>query len=114
LTHAPERWTIGVWARGLTMGIEEILGDKREDILRIAAEHGATSVRVFGSVARGEADAESDIDFVVELKEGRSLFDLGGLLMDLQELVGRKVDVVTEGGLHWYIRDRILHEAQAL
>jgi len=96
------------------MGIEEILGDKREDILRIAAEHGATSVRVFGSVARGEADTESDIDFLVELEEGRSLFDLGGLLMDLQDLLGRKVDVVTEGGLHWYIRDRILGEAQAL
>jgi len=96
------------------MGIKEILGDKREDILRIAAGHGATSVRVFGSVARGEADAESDIDFLVELEEGRSLFDLGGLLMDLQELLGRKVDVVTEGGLHWYIRDRILGEAQAL
>ena len=96
------------------MGIEEILGDKREDILRIAAGHGATSVRVFGSVARGEADAESDIDFLVELEEGRSLFDLGGLLMDLQELLGRKVDVATEGGLHWYIKDRILREAQAL
>jgi len=96
------------------MGIEEILGDKREDILRIAAEHGATSVRVFGSVARGEADTESDIDSLVELEEGRSLFDLGGLLMDLQDLLGRKVDVVTEGGLHWYIRDRILGEARAL
>ena len=94
------------------MGIEEILGDKREDIRRIAAKHGATSVRVFGSVARGEADATSDVDFLVELEEGRSLFDLGGLLMDLQDLLGRKVDVVTPKGLHWYIRDRVCAEAR--
>lgn len=94
------------------MGIEEILGDRRADILRIAAKHGATSVRAFGSVARGEADADSDIDFLVELEKGRSLFDLGGLLMDLQELLGRKVDVTTEKGLHWYIRDRVCAEAR--
>ncbi len=68
------------------MGIEEVLGDKRDDILRIAAKHGATSVRVFGSVVRGEADGDSDIDSLVDLEAGRSLFDQGGLLMDLQEL----------------------------
>ena len=96
------------------MGIKEILGDKREEILRIAASHGATSVRVFGSVARGEADAESDIDFLVELEEGRSLFDLGGLLMDLQELLGRKVDVVTPDGLRARIKDDVLAEAVPL
>lgn len=96
------------------MGIKEILGDKREDILRIAAGHGATSVRVFGSVARGEADAESDIDFLVELEEGRSLFDLGGLLMDLQELLGRKVDVVTPNGLRARIREDVLAQAVPL
>ena len=96
------------------MGIAEILGDKKDDVLRIAARHGASNVRVFGSAARGEAVAGSDIDFLVELEEGRSLFDLGGLLMDLQQLLDRPVDVVTEGGLHWYIRDRILREARAL
>ena len=96
------------------MGIKEILGERREDILRIAAGHGATSVRVFGSVARGEADAESDIDFLVELEEGRSLFDLGGLLMDLQELLGRKVDVVTPNGLRARIRDDVLAQAVPL
>ena len=96
------------------MGIKEILGERREDILRIAAGHGATSVRVFGSVARGEADAESDIDFLVELEEGRSLFDLGGLLMDLQELLGRKVDVVTPKGLRARIRDDVLAQAVLL
>ena len=94
------------------MGIEEILGGKREDVLRLAGKHGALSVRVFGSVARGEADANSDIDFLVELEEGRSLFDLGGLLMDLQDLLGCKVDVVTPKGLHWYIRDRVCAEAR--
>jgi predicted nucleotidyltransferase len=72
------------------------------------------SVRVFGSVARGEANAESDVDFLVELEVGRSLFDLGGFLIDLQSLLSRKVDVVTEGGLHWYIKDRILSEAKPL
>ena len=96
------------------MGIEEILGDKRDEVLRIAAKHGATRLRVFGSVARGEADADSDIDFLVDLEQGRSLFDLGGLLMDLQELLGRKVDVVTEKGLHWYIRERVCGEARAV
>jgi len=96
------------------MGIAEILGDKRDDVLRVAARHGASNVRVFGSVARGEAGADSDVDFLVELEEGRTLFDLGGLLMDLQELLGRRVDVVTEKALHWYIRDRIIREARSL
>ena len=94
------------------MGIAEILADKRDEIVMLATKHGAFNVRVFGSVARGEADADSDIDFLVELEEGRSLFDLGGLLMDLQELLGRNVDVATEKGLHWYIRDRVCAEAR--
>jgi predicted nucleotidyltransferase len=96
------------------MGISEIIGDKREQILAIAARHGASQVRVFGSVANGTADADSDIDFLVELEPGRSLFDLGGLLMDLQGLLQRRVDVVTDNGLHWYIRDKVLSEARAL
>jgi predicted nucleotidyltransferase len=87
------------------------LRNKREEILRIAAEHGARNVRVFGSVARGEADAESDVDFLVEMERGRSLFDLGGLLMDLQDLLGCKIDVATEKGLRERIRDRVLREA---
>jgi hypothetical protein len=84
---------------------------KREEILRIAAQHGARNVRVFGSVARGEADEASDIDFLVELEPGRTLFDLGGLLMDLRELLGREVDVATERGLKPRIRERVLREA---
>jgi hypothetical protein len=93
------------------MGIQELLQAKREEILRIAAQHGARNVRVFGSVARGEADEASDIDFLVELEPGRTLFDLGGLLMDLRELLGREVDVATERGLKPRIRERVLREA---
>ncbi len=95
------------------MGIEE-LKRHRDAILRVAASHGARRVRVFGSVARGEADEGSDVDFLVDLEKGRSLFDLGGLLMDLQDLLGRPVDVVTENGLKARIRDRVLGEAVPL
>jgi len=71
-------------------------------------------VRLFGSVSRGEAGSQSDVDILVDLEPGRSLLDLGGLLMDLEDLLGRKVDVVTEQGLHWYIRDKVLKEAVRL
>ena len=93
------------------MGISEIIADKKEQILALAAKHGAFNVRVFGSVANGTADADSDIDFLVDMEKERSLFDMGGLLMDLQELLGRRVDIVTEKGLHWYIKERVLNEA---
>ncbi len=96
------------------MGIREIIGDKREAILALAAKYGASNVRVFGSVAEGKADEASDVDFLVDMAPGRSLFDMGGLLMDLQDLLGRKVDVVTEAGLHWYIRDRVIQQARPL
>ncbi|MHB9037713.1 MAG: nucleotidyltransferase family protein [Armatimonadota bacterium] len=96
------------------MTANDLIATKREDILRAAAAHGATNVRIFGSVARGEAGPESDVDVLVDLDPGRNLFDLGGLLVDLQEILGRRVDVVTEGSLHWYIRDRILSEAVSL
>jgi predicted nucleotidyltransferase len=93
---------------------EDLLKEKREEILRIAAKYGARNVRVFGSAARGEAGEESDIDFLVEMEPGRSLFDLGGLQMELEKLLGRKADVLTEGGLYWLLRRRILKEARAL
>jgi len=80
----------------------------------VAAKHGARNVRLFGSVSRGEAGSQSDVDILVDLEPGRSLLDLGGLLMDLEDLLGRKVDVVTEQGLHWYIRDKVLKEAVRL
>ncbi len=93
------------------MSLNELLQEKREDILRIATRRGATNVRIFGSVARGEADSKSDIDILVDLEPGRSLLDLGGLLMDLQELLDHDVDVVTERGLRERIRERVLREA---
>ncbi len=96
------------------MDVDELLTDKREDILRIAAQHGAHNVRVFGSLARGEARPDSDVDLLVELEPGRSLLDLGGLLMDLQDLLGREVDVVTVKGLRDRIRVRVLQEARPL
>ncbi len=85
--------------------------EKRQEILALAEKYGARNVRVFGSVARGEARPDSDIDFLVELEPGRSLFDLGGLLYDLRSLLGVEVDVVTEKGLRARIREHVLREA---
>ena len=96
------------------MGIPEIIQDRKKQILALAAKYGASNVRIFGSVANGTADENSDIDFLVDLEKGRSLFDLGGLLMDLQGLFNRKVFVTTENGLHWYIKERIISEAKPL
>lgn len=86
----------------------------REDIHRIAADHGAHNVRVFGSAGRGEAGADSDLDLLVEMGEGRNLFDLIALADELEEALGVDVDVLTEGSLSPYMRDRILAEAVAL
>ena len=96
------------------MAVDERLKEKREEILRLCAAYGARNLRVFGSVARGEGDARSDVDFLVELEPGRSLFDLGGLQYELERLLGRPVDVVTERGLKARIRDRVLREAAPL
>lgn len=96
------------------MGIEEIVGTKREEILRLAAQHGAHNVRVFGSVAKGEAGPSSDVDFLVDMEPSRSLFDRMELLAGLRELLGREVDVVTEDSLYWLLRRRILREARPL
>lgn len=96
------------------MDRSEILQQKRDDIIRLATAHGASNVRIFGSVARGEADENSDLDILVDLEPGRSLFDLGGLLMDLQELLGYQVDVMTERGLKARIREQVLAEAVPL
>jgi len=96
------------------MTLLEQVQSKREDILRLAARRGARNVRLFGSVARNEAGPDSDVDFLVDLEPGRSLLDLGGLLMDLQELMGCKVDVVTETGLRPRLRPRVLRDARPL
>jgi len=93
------------------MTVNERLQENRAEILGLATKYGAYNVRVFGSVARGEADSDSDVDFLVELEPGRSLLDLGGLLMELQELLGCPVDIVTVQGLRSRIRDRVLCEA---
>jgi hypothetical protein len=96
------------------MKIYDQLKKKRGDILRIASQHGAYNVRVFGSVVRDDADSKSDIDFLVDMETDRSLFDLGGLLMDLKALLKRDIDVVTEKSLHWYIRNRVIKESKRL
>ena len=96
------------------MDLNDLLKSRREEIMRIAAKHGARNVRVFGSVARREDDEKSDIDLLVDVGPGRTPFFPGGLLADLEELLGCKVDVVTTDGLHWYIRDRVLKEAVPL
>jgi predicted nucleotidyltransferase len=99
--------------RGL--GIAEIIGDKRDEILRLAHKHGATNVRVFGSVARGEAGPESDLDLLVDWVYSRlSAWGGVGFELEVEELLGREVDVASESSLHWYIRDRVLQEAVAL
>ena len=94
--------------------VQRLLTEKHDEILRIAARHGAKNIRVFGSVARGDSDAASDVDVLVDMEPGRSLLDMGGLLMDLQNLLGCSVDVVTERGLRPRIRDRVLKEAVPL
>jgi predicted nucleotidyltransferase len=94
--------------------IATVLEEKRERILDIAARYGATNVRVFGSVARGEATPDSDVDFLVDMEAGRSLLDQVGLLADLRELLGLEVDVVTEDSLYWLLRRRILREARTI
>lgn len=96
------------------MRLPEFLETHREDVLRLASRHGASNVRVFGSLARGDAGADSDVDLLVNLDKGRSLLDLGALLEDLKALLGREVDVVTEKGLRARIRNRVLKEAVPL
>ena len=96
------------------MKFDQELKARREEILLIAEKYGALNVRVFGSVARGDAGPGSDVDFLVEMEDGRSLLDLGHMLMDLQDLLGCKVELVEPEGLHWYIRDRVLKEAVPL
>jgi predicted nucleotidyltransferase len=90
------------------------LQEKRLDILRLCAKHGATNVRLFGSVARGEATSTSDVDFLIDRGPQRSPWFPSGLILELEELLGCKVDVVTSKAIHWYIRDRILKEAVPL
>jgi predicted nucleotidyltransferase len=91
--------------------LRESLELNRTEVLRVAARHGARNVRVIGSVARGEARPDSDLDLLVDLDEGRSLLDHAALMLELGRLLGRKVDVATERGLRPRVRDRVLAEA---
>lgn len=93
---------------------QETVRQHREAILAIARRYGASDIRIFGSVARGEATESSDLDLIVRFEPDRSLFDHGGLLMDLQDLLGVKVDVVSEGGMRERFRNHVMREAVAL
>jgi len=94
--------------------LHKLIKQKREEILALAAKHGALNVRIFGSVARDEAGPESDVDFLIDLGPNRSPWFPGGLIIDLENLLGCKVDVITEKGLKKRIRDRVLQEAVPL
>ena len=96
------------------MSIRQLLQSKRSQILQIAAQHGARKVRVFGSVARGTARRGSDIDFLVDVEEGRSLLDHAALVLDLERLLKRSVDVASERGLRRLVRKDVLKDAVAL
>lgn len=96
------------------MSTPELLRKKRVEILAVARRHGASNLRVFGSVARGEAGRRSDIDVLVDLEPGRSLLDHAALIIELSELLGRKVDVISARGLRPRMRERVLREAVPL
>ncbi|MDO8587755.1 MAG: nucleotidyltransferase family protein [Armatimonadota bacterium] len=96
------------------MEIRRLLDEKRDEILRIADAHHVRNLRLFGSVARGESDEQSDIDFLAELDSGCGLLHHAALIRELEELLGRKVDVVSDKGLRQRVRDRVLREAVPL
>ncbi len=96
------------------MKIQKLLKAKRNEILHLTAKHGATNVRLIGSVARREETQESDIDFLVEMESGRSLLDHAALILDLEALLGRKVDIASDRGLRPRVRERVLKEAVPL
>ena len=96
------------------MNIEQFLYEKRDDIRAIAAKHGAYNIRIFGSVVRGEAGPDSDIDFLVDAGPATSSWFPAGLILDLEKILGRRVEVVTEKALSPYIRDHVLREVKTL
>ena len=96
------------------MNLENLILDKGKEILRVSRQHGARRVRIFGSAARGQADETSDLDILVEMETGSSLLDIVAIQQDLEDLLGCKVDVVTESALSPYIRENVLKEARTL
>jgi predicted nucleotidyltransferase len=95
----------------ISTGIEDLVAAKRTEILRVAHGHGATRVRIFGSIARGESGPESDLDLLVDMDAGHGLFAIVTIKQDIEDLLGREVHVVTEAAISPYIRDEILQEA---
>ena len=93
------------------MDIKQEIQQKRDEICAIAAKHGAYNIRIFGSVARGQADPDSDIDFLIDAGPATSSWFPAGLILDLQEILGRRVEVVTEKALSPFIRDYVIREA---
>jgi predicted nucleotidyltransferase len=91
--------------------VDKLMLEHRAEILAIANQHGARSLRIFGSVARGDARPDSDIDLLVELEPGRSLLDLIAIKQDLEDILGRRVDVLTEASLSPYLKQRVLQDA---
>jgi predicted nucleotidyltransferase len=96
------------------MGIRERVDQKRAEVLRAAAQYGARNVRLIGSVARGDAGPDSDLDLLVELERGRSLLDHAALVIELETILGCRVDVATDQGLRPRVRERVLSEAVPL
>ena len=94
--------------------LDTLRREKKAEILRLAAEHGCRNIRVFGSVAMGENRPDSDVDFLVDMESGRTIFDLAGFLGDVRDLLGTEIDVVESRSIHPYIRDRVLAEAVGL
>lgn len=93
------------------MDVERLLHEKRDDIRTIAARHGAYNIRIFGSVVHGEAGPDSDIDFLIDVSSSTSSWFPAGLILDLEEILGRRVEIVTAKALNPYIRDHVLAEA---
>ena len=96
------------------MAIRQVLEEKRDDILNIAARHGAYNVRVFGSVARGEDRPDSDVDLLVDVRTTTTSWFPAGLILDLEQILGRQVEIVTEKGLNPQLREQVLREAVPL
>jgi hypothetical protein len=96
------------------MGIEKLLHDKRDEISAVASRHGAYNIRIFGSVVRGEDGPDSDVDFLIDVGETTSSWFPAGLIIDLEKILGRRVEVVTARALNPYLRDHVLHEAKPL
>jgi len=96
------------------LGVAEIIGNKREQVLALAAQHGAANVRIFGSVARNEASDESDVDMLVTFPKENSIFDLVALWLDLQDLLGREVSLVTDSMLRDRFQANVLEDAVTL